>query len=98
TGSTTGATSQFYINCGKSENLTDEFYEGLSSSGKVLPANVKAKYNEIGGAPNLDGDYAVFGQVIEGMDIVDKIAATKVDEQSKPLTQIIVETITIEKY
>lgn len=36
-------------------------------------------------APNLDGDYAAFGQVIEGMDAVDDIVATKTDKNDKPL-------------
>ena len=37
-------------------------------------------------APHLDGSYAAFGQVIDGMDTVDEIASTKTDRQDRPLT------------
>ena len=40
-----------------------------------LPENVKAKYKEVGGIPELDGRYTVLGQVYEGMDVVEKIAS-----------------------
>lgn len=39
-------------------------------------------YSTVGGAPHLDGEYTVFGEVIDGLDIVDSIAAVQVDPQS----------------
>ena len=45
-------------------------------------------YKEIGGTPRLDGTYTVFGEVIEGLDIVDKIAAVPTDSNDKPLNDI----------
>lgn len=45
-------------------------------------------YTTVGGAPHLDGNYTVFGEVIEGLDIVDKIAAVKVDGNNRPLDDI----------
>ena len=39
----------------------------------------KAVYQDIGGTPFLDQQYTVFGEVIEGMDVIDKIAAVKKD-------------------
>lgn len=50
-----------------------------------LPLNAEAKYKEIGGLPHLDNRYTVFGQVFEGLDIVDKIASQKTNEEDKPV-------------
>ena len=45
-------------------------------------------YKTIGGTPRLDGTYTVFGEVIEGLDIVDKIAAVQTDSNDKPVNDI----------
>ncbi|MEO6883973.1 MAG: peptidylprolyl isomerase [Bacteroidia bacterium] len=54
-------------------------------------------YTTIGGAPHLDGNYTVFGEVVEGMDIVDKIAASPVDAKDRPSSDIRILKITIVK-
>jgi peptidylprolyl isomerase len=48
----------------------------------------RSAYKTIGGAPHLDGAYTVFGEVVEGMDIVDKIAAQVVDQAARPTIDI----------
>ncbi len=45
-------------------------------------------YKTIGGAPHLDGNYTVFGEVVSGMDIVDKIASVATDNNDRPLEDI----------
>ncbi|GEB31707.1 peptidylprolyl isomerase [Brevibacillus parabrevis] len=71
--------THFYIV--QSPNVDQEYLD-LSA----LPLNAEAKYKEIGGRAYLDNRHTVFGQVFEGMEVVDKIAAQKTDENAKPLT------------
>jgi peptidyl-prolyl cis-trans isomerase B (cyclophilin B) len=49
-------------------------------------------------APHLDGQYAAFGQVLEGLDVVDKIASTKTGWGDKPLTPQIMKKVTVETF
>ena len=55
-------------------------------------------YKQNGGTPWLDFKHTVFGQVFEGMDIVDKIAATDVDGNDKPTANVVIEKAEIVKY
>lgn len=49
-------------------------------------------------SPHLDGQYAAFGRVIEGMDAVDKIAETKTNFQDKPKEDQVMKTVTVETF
>lgn len=79
--------SQFYIVDGK---VYDNAYLDMieQRTGKKFSAEQREAYTTVGGAPFLDGDYTVFGQVLSGMDVVDKIAAQQKDGNDRPLEDI----------
>lgn len=56
--------------------------------GFKFTAEQREIYGTIGGYPSLDGDYTVFGEVVEGMDVVDKIALLETDENDRPLQDV----------
>lgn len=68
--------------------------------GELYPTEAIQKYLSDGGAYWLDFRHTVFGQVYEGMDVVDKIAAVETTggEENRPLEDVIIEGIKIEKY
>ena len=79
--------SQFYIVQGRVFSTADLDFIS-SRTGFVYSEDQKQAYLKDGGAPHLDGAYTVFGQVIEGMDVVDKIAAQERNQMDKPLKDI----------
>ena len=88
--------SQFYIVQGQvfDDKKLDLYEERL---GKVFNATQRQAYKTVGGTPHLDGDYTVFGEVTEGLDIVDKIARVKTGYMNVPVEPVIINKITIEK-
>lgn len=62
------------------------------------PKKIQDFYKNNGGCPYLDGNYSVFGQVFDGMDVVDKIAQVQTDTSDKPLDDIKINSITIQEY
>lgn len=79
--------SQFYIVDGR-KFAENELRQIEMQMGKHFTDAQKAVYMNVGGAPFLDGDYTVFGEVVEGMDVVDKIAAQPKDRFDRPKEDI----------
>ena len=78
------------------QSVTQELVDQMNSAG--YRAEVVSAYQTAGGAPFLDYTDTVFGQVYEGMDAVDAIGQTGVDENQKPTEDITINSVTIETY
>jgi peptidyl-prolyl cis-trans isomerase B (cyclophilin B) len=75
---------QFYIVTGK--KFTEEELKAVEKrNGQHYTSEQMKTYETIGGAPHLDGSYTVFGEVIRGMDAVDKIVNQERDKMNRPL-------------
>lgn len=60
----------------------------VASSAPALTPEQREAYTSVGGTPHLDGTYTVFGEVIEGIDIIDAIQQADTDSNDRPLTDI----------
>ena len=80
--------SQFYIVQGRVFSLQE--LDAFVKMGRHAPFTEEQKkvYTDLGGAPHLDGEYTVFGEVTEGIEDVDRIASTPVDAYNRPLEDI----------
>ena len=78
------------------QSVTQELVDKMNASG--YRAEVVAAYQTVGGAPYLDYTDTVFGQVYEGMDVVDTIGQTGVDENQKPTEDITINSVSVETY
>ena len=56
--------------------------------GIKFTAKQREVYTTIGGTPSLDQNYTVFGEVVEGLDVIDKIAAVKTAPGDRPLQDV----------
>lgn len=83
---------QFYIVQGKVQ--TTETLNATEKNSKITyTAEQRKAYTTVGGAPWLDGAYTVFGEVVSGLDVIDKIAAVPCGSGDKPVSPV---TMTIE--
>lgn len=109
TGMPTSNSSQFFIV--QAPTVSADYFDMLAEYGypvENIPENVKQKYVEVGGYPSLDANYypedlgmlgyTVFGQVFEGMEVVDAIAAVETDDSDKPLEDVVIEKAELVEY
>ena len=87
---------QFYIVQG--QVLTNEQISMMEQQrGIVLSDKQKQLYTTVGGSPWLDKGYTVFGEVVEGLDVIDKIAAVKTAPGDRPLQDVYIYKMTVIK-
>lgn len=79
--------SQFYIVHGKPVTAAELDQIELRKGFKYTPAQRQA-YLEKGGTPFLDGEYTVFGQVVEGLEVIDAIGKVKTNRMDRPETDV----------
>ncbi len=84
--------SQFYIVTG--QVVSEDYLNKVTAhTGHIFTQEEKKVYTTLGGAPHLDGGYTVFGEVLMGFDVLEKIASVKTDRADRPLEPV---TMTIE--
>ena len=86
--------SQFFIV--QADNVPANMLAQMKEMPESFPEDIVKAYEEKGGTPWLDFRHTVFGQVVEGIEVVDSIANVKVGAADKPVDDVIIETITVE--
>lgn len=86
------------------EDAYDELQDSILTAAETEVANrpptpfneaQKKAYTTTGGAPHLDGEYTIFGEVVSGMDVVEKIAHTPTDEYERPLREVYIRKVKV---
>ena len=84
---------QFYIVWGKTFSSTDiekvqkRLDEATNHQVQLTPEQIKT-YRRVGGTPHLDGQYTVFGEVVEGLDVVNRIQRVDTDDYDRPINDV----------
>jgi peptidyl-prolyl cis-trans isomerase B (cyclophilin B) len=94
--------AQFYIVWGRIQSSTslakaEERLDAATDGSVELTKEMKEVYKTEGGTPHLDGQYTVFGEVVEGMEVVDMIQQTKTDRRNRPVEDIRILKATVVK-
>ena len=87
--------SQFYVVQGTPVSRTQLESMGARSGLTYTDEEIQI-YESAGGTPHLDNDYTVFGQVVEGLEVIDKIAAVQCDARNRPLEDIKMKVVVID--
>lgn len=86
--------SQFYIVQGS--KISDIQLNSFESSKNITYSDAqRAKYKDIGGTPALDMDYTVFGEILTGMEVIDKIATVKTAPGDRPIDDVLMKVSVI---
>ncbi len=85
--------SQFFIT---QANYNEEMASYMQSGG--YPSELLEQYKNYGGYLSLYGQYTVFGQVYEGMEVVDRIVTVETDSNDKPVEDVVIEKIEVSRF
>jgi len=89
-----------YRSCGSQFYVVTRGYASVAytESLKETDAALASRYETYGGIPELDGEYTVFGQAFEGLDVLDKLNAVEVDDDNRPVEDLYIKSIEIVTY
>ena len=90
--------SQFYLVQGK--KFTDEELDKTRMNrmnGRIIPDSQRAIYKTLGGTPHLDGNYTVYGEIVQGLALVDTIASVATSPTNRPTDDISMEVSILKK-
>jgi len=92
--------SEYYNAYMSSGEAYTNMARGASAMSETLTDEISAKYAEVGGVPFLDGGYTVFGQTVEGFEVIDAISKVETElgsdgAESKPVDDIIISSVAI---
>ena len=83
---------EFYAMQKKIQKIVDD---KIIANPHKIPPELREVYKTIGGTPHLDGNYTVFGEVIEGLNVIDSIAKVQTDTNDRPVKDIKMEVVVI---
>lgn len=87
---------QFYIVQG--QRFDSKMLDNMEARfGKKYSEEQRKVYASVGGAPHLDGDYTVFGEVVEGMEIIDRIAGVQTGRADRPVDDVRIVSVKVIK-
>ncbi len=99
--------SQFYIVKGKVFNdetlkTVEERINSRNAANNIkkthtIPEEWREIYKTVGGTPHLDTQYTVFGELVSGSEVVERISATKTDKNDRPLEDIVILSVKVKK-
>lgn len=96
------SSAQFYIVWGNTySSMQLDFYQAQISKATnesiEMTPEIREYYKKYGGTPHLDGQYTVFGEVTEGLDVVEKIQKAMVDDYARPVDDIRIIKVVIDE-
>lgn len=92
------SSSQFYLVQGKIfDDAEIDKVRMTRMNGRIIPENQRRVYKTLGGTPHLDGNYTVYGEIVQGIDMVDTIASVKTNPGDRPTEDISMEVTLLKK-